>query len=292
MNKNIYKIFSNINSFDELENVKNTFLIECEKHHDKLTVNNLVESINNITDAQSIFESIIPSLMSKKDGKKYINGYINILKENESLKTIYSLYEGLKRSNDSDSKKIFITEALSLSKPIDIKEYDKGIEKIKCFFKETFEMLGSKIVLNTIKIDNDSKLIGESLCYLSTTKKNIKNLNEYFKHINIVSNVLNEEINNNIDVNLTLNDIVKNINENSQITDISDLLTSNDKLSTFTNLKENCLKMLKEYKTVATDNDVILKLTEMEIKLNEKQYNYQSFTKDILYMCELNEILK
>ena len=60
----------------------------------------------------------------------------------------------------------------------------------------------------------------------------------------------------------------------------------------FATAKKACLNMIAAQKNLAGDTDVHNKLNEMEEKLAKKTYDFNSYTKDMLYMTELQEVLK
>ena len=64
-----------------------------------------------------------------------------------------------------------------------------------------------------------------------------------------------------------------------------------DKEATFKKIKEDCLSMIKEQRQLSNDNEVTKKLDEMAQKLSKKTYNYDTYTKDMLFMSELQEVL-
>ena len=292
MENKYIQLIKKTNSLNELNNIKNDFLAECKKQENKINVSNLLYQINNFCGAKTLFESLAPSLISKKDGKKIINKYVNIIKENNSLKTLYAYYEGLKTNKNPENKKTYITEALSITKPIIYNEYVKGVGNIINVISEAFKLLGDEYILNNISYDKNSDIIGESLLYLSTTKKNIKNLNEYMQHIDKVSDNLIENESKNIDVDLTLEEIVTDMKQKISESNVDNIFNTDNKEKTFKESKEVCLEMISNQKELNSDNEIINKLTEMENKLIKKQYTYETFTKDMLYMTELQEILK
>ena len=292
MEKKYIQLIKKTNSLNELNNIKNDFLAECKKQENKINVSNLLFQINNFCGAKTLFESLAPSLISKKDGKKIINKYVNIIKENNSLKTLYAYYEGLKNNKTPENKKTYITEALSITKPIIYNEYVKGVGDVVNVISEAFKLLGDEYVLNNISYDKNSDIIGESLLYLSRTKKNIKNLNEYMQHIDKVSDKLIENENKMINIDLTLEEIVTDMKQKISESNINDIFNTDNKEKCFKESKEVCLKMISNQKDLNTDNEIINKLTEMENKLIKKEYTYETFTKDMLYMTELQEILK
>ena len=286
------QIIKSIKNMDEMNELKNNFLNECKKHENKIAVSNILHNIDNFCSAKTIFETLAPSLLSKKNGKNIINKYVNIIKENKSLKTIYAYYEGLKYNKTPETKKNYIVEALSISKPINYNEYVKGVGDILNVISESFKLLGYDYVLENIKNDVSSSTINESLLYLSTTKKNIKNLNEYISHLNKVTNDINESKTNDINVNLSLEEVVSEMNAKINTDNIDSIFTTENKEGSFKECKDICLEMIKKQKNNTTDNEIISKLLEMETKLLKKQYVYETFTKDMIYMKELQEVLK
>ena len=97
-NTNYRKLIQEAKNHDDLNKIKNDFLAECSLREDKINVTQLLGKITNFCDAKAMFESVAPSLMSKKNGKQLINQYVNIVKENKSLKTLYAYYEGLNKN--------------------------------------------------------------------------------------------------------------------------------------------------------------------------------------------------
>ena len=296
MNKTIMKkkyeqIIKKTNSLNELNDIKNDFLAECKKQENKINVSNILYQIDNFCGAKTLFESLAPSLMRKKGGKNIINKYVNVIKENKSLKTIYAYYEGLKNSKKPENKKAYITEALSITNPIQYNEYVKGIGDIINVISESFKLLGDEYVLNNVSYDKNSSIIGESLVYLSTTKKNIKNLNEYMSHIDRVSNNLVENNEKNINTDLTLEEIVSDMKQQISESNVDDIFNTDNKENTFQKSKNICMEMISKQKKSTNDNEIISKLNEMEEKLSKKQYTYETYTKDMLYMTELQEVL-
>lgn len=284
------KSIHNINNIDELNEYKTNFLKECKLRENKIAVGELLNKVTNFIIGKTMFESMIPSLLSKKGGKTLINDYTKVIKENKSLKTLYAYHEGLNENKTTDEKKNYITEALSIGKPIQYNEYVNGVGKIVNIISEAFKILGDEFVLENIKINETAENIGDSLVYLSTTNKNIKNLNEYFSHINILGNNIIKEDKKNINVDNTLEEVVKEINENKN--NINDIFETEDKKTTFEKCKSLCLEMFVNKKKNNKDIALVNKLTEMENKLCKKVYNYDTFTKDMLYMTELQELLK
>lgn len=289
MQQNKYiKNLHQITSIDELNSFKENFLSECSKREKKILVSNIINEIQNFCVAKHIFESIAPHLLNKKEGKSIINNYINTIKENKSIKTLYVYNEGLSKYSNPEEKKAYITEALSLTNLIDKNEYQNGISNIIKIIVESFKLLDTQLVLENVSINKESNIIGDSLYYLSTTEKNISNLNEYIHNINVVSNIIKENIETPIDIDITLEEII----ENNKKIDTNDIFESENKEDVFNNAKYTCLEMIQKQKKSINDDKIIENLNEIECKLSKKSYSFDTFTKDMFYLKELSEVLK
>lgn len=279
-------------TIEQLDKMKGDFLIECKKQENKILAKELLNSINDFVNQKNIFESLATNIMNKRGGKNLINRYINEMKENKSLKTMYTLHEGLNNNSTSESKKVYITEALNITKQINEKELLSGSKKLNSFIKEAFEILGDEFVLENVSIDEKSKTISESLKYLTTTKKNIVNLNEYMNHIDNVSDIVAESKNSDINVDLSLDEVVNKFKATTVKESVEDIFNTDNKEEAFRKNKQICLEMITNQKKKTEDSDIISELNKMEEKLGNKHYTFETYTKDMLYMTELQEILK
>ena len=288
---NYMQNLSNATTVEEVSQIKETFLAECKKREQKILVSNILGKVDNFCTAQNMFESMIVPLMKEKGGKQLINKYVKVIKENTSLKTLYAYSEGLKDNNTSDTKKAYITEALSLSNPIKYNEYVKGVGNIVNLIAEAFAILGDEYVLENVSYDENRGAIGNSLLYLASTKKNIKNLNEYISHMDVVSEIITENKTNSVDIDLTLGEIVSEMTQKMN-SNVENIFSTDNKEKTFCECKEMCLNLINQQIQKNSDKEVLDKLHEMENKLTNKHYVFETFTKDMLYMTELQEVLK
>ena len=291
MENKYIKITQQALTLAELEQIKTDFLSECEKRANKIIASNVIKNVKNFGGAKSMFESMTPKLLSKKGGKELINKYIKTIKENKSLKTIYTLIEGLNGNTTPESKKRYITEALSLTTPINYNQYVKGVGDILNLVIESSKLVGDKYVIDNISYDSKSDVVSESLVYLSMNKKSIKNLNEHMGHMDKVSNLFIESKCDVINPDSTLEEIVTKFNTKVNENSVETIFNTNNKEESFKKNKQTCLEMISKHRFNTSDSDIINKLNEMEEKLNKKEYTYETYTKDMLYMTELQEVL-
>ena len=296
MNKNNYtNIIQKAKTFEDLEALKQGFLAECERQHNKIAMGERIMSIKSFGDIKMMFESLIPSLLGKKEGKTIIRNYINTIKENQELTTLFGYHEGLKDNNTPESKKHYITEALSLSKPLNEKKLVKGLEKLVKTLCEAVDIIEAEEALKSSEISQKQQIMNESLQYLATTKKKLNNLNEYMNKVEIVSDFITEsKTEKEIDVDNTLEEISNSLLCKESKDNLVDKIfnETEDKEKVFNEQKSVCLEMIKKQKSCSQDAAVVSKLNKMENKLNERSYNYDTYTTDMLHMTDLQNVLK
>ena len=154
-------------------------------------------------------------------------------------------------------------------------------------------MIGDKTVLDIVTINDETRIVNESIDYLASTPKTVKNINKYISCVNAASETLVEsKQNDEFNVDVTLDEMLQNKN-NSNAQNVMESIfdDSSDKEATFEKTKTDCLTMIKEQRNSCKDAEISTKLDEMAQKLSKKSYNYDTYTKDMLFMSELQEVL-
>jgi hypothetical protein len=121
--------------------------------------------------------------------------------------------------------------------------------------------------------------------------KSMKRYNDYNPQISDPDTIVENNVKT-INVDSTLEEIVSEMNKKNDNVNINEIFSVEDKESVFKNTKNICIEMISHQKKQNSDNEIVNKLIEMEEKLSKKEYNYDTFTKDMLYMTELQEVLK
>ena len=143
--------------------------------------------MKNFGNIKDTFNAILSESIFKKDnsGKKLFSDYLNIIKENNSLKSKFLIYKNLtskKFTKESDAK-YFINENISLLKELDKKEINEGIEKLNSLLKD------EELVTENEEIYNHINTLVE-------TKKTASTIEKIQNSLNFISDImLKEEIN-------------------------------------------------------------------------------------------------
>lgn len=290
-----------------LEDIKDAFIKVLDEH---IEVNNFQKLINNIPNLGmgeiiTLYESISEKLLESKSGRNVIKKYINIIRENEDLKNVYSFYNFVKTSNINENHEACLNEAINCIGTINKKKYENGVKKLGEIVSEG--VLTTKISKNEINsILENTNTIYSDIDFVLFNKKNIKNINEHVKHKNNVVNFLKENKNIKTELNTTnnisnkdiindINEIIGNINEswakelieNITVNNITQL--SNEPL--FENYKNDCITLINTI--IENENDISSKsqMLSMKENLEKKVYKDDSFYTDIINLAELKTTL-
>lgn len=286
-------------------------LIKLKESFDKAFDNQirehkLQEKVNeidnlNFGEIKSLFEGISDKLF---DGHKdCVSKYIKTIKENQDLKTFYTLFESVLKPSHVDDPNLLVSCMITLSEGLNKKSLNDGLSRLREILKES--VLNASITSEDVDVIlNKDKEVNESLNYILTNKKTAKNL---FEHVNKVSNVvkyINENMSNSFETNDSTksnNELIDELNEAISCetqweTDaIRDLtlcyLSESSTEDLFNNYKNECLSLLEEKITNADTFEDGVRFSSMKESLSKKEYDKDKLNESILTLAELKYTL-
>lgn len=289
MNSTIKNTFSR----SELSKLQEQFANECAEQDCRLQVAERIGEIRSFGDIKMMFESLIPSLLGKPNGKRLINAYTRTIKENKSLKTLYGIYDGINENTDSNKRRVFMQEALGLCENFDNVQYLEGMRSLSKLISESMRELSPSLVLEKTNLQNTDKCVNESILYLVSNKKTLKNLNDYTRHMEIVTECKAPAVTPSFNANEDIASVLESFKaeKENNPSAILGIFESDNKEETFLNMKQQCLEAIQKQKKSSQDSVTLRKLTEMEKKLEAKTYCFESYTKDMINMTDLQSVL-
>ena len=255
------------------------------------------------------FQGMLDTLFENKDGQKLIGAYTRNLTENRDLRKVYLSYKNLQNNyHGAEDLTLLINENLNLLN-IDKKNYKKGLEKMAEIVKEAFDLCGKK----TEEIEKmllEGSEYDYAFEYLFTTKKNLKNINEYVENFEKVKKYINEnasyekveveEVNeekkNPSELITELENIFKfgelNEWEKKVVEDIIyNDMSGNGQENLFEAYKKDCSEAIENYLNNSDSVEDKSRFLNMKTQLTEKKYSKDCFTDDLLKLSELKYTL-
>lgn len=299
-----------VNEIDALNLVRDEFNRLLDERIEKNEYNKLLENIPNLKLGQikKIYEHISESLLNSDEGVNVMRKYIKTIKENKSLKNVYSFYNFIDCVAFPENINTQLNEALAcFLLKVNKNEFNEKLNELGNIVSEGVKISNiSKFDIEKI-IENTNKVY-EDVDYLLMNKKTLKNLNEHIQRKTNIINYITEKGNvsvekNDINENFSNNELVKTINEDlnninepwlKELVENITLynLSNRDYKTLFENYKNECLSIIEN---VESDKNEFLNKTKLSLikeNLNKKTYNKETFNTDIINLAELKSTLK
>ena len=229
------------------------------------TVNHTIDSLPSMSMGNiiSIFENVSSEVLKTKGGKKRINSFISLVKEDKNIHNAYLLKENIFPAVNIGDPKAFINESIAIAKETsDRKSFKESKEKLAKFVSESLKSVSPDKVYEKLDIDESVARVNDNIETLMWGKRSIKN-------VATMTNSINE----------TIDFITKKP------------VTEENKAEVFEQYKTECINTLTEAWENA-DAAVRMKLTEMKDRISNKMFSELTVDDDIKYMKELIETVK
>ena len=291
---------------ENLSKLKEEFNLAFEQQIENAKINELMENLYNypLGSLRNLFESISSNVYDTKGGKKLISEYINTIKGNKSLRTAYSIYEAVKKPKYVTDVKLYLSESFNMSEGIDKAELNAGKKSLVSVIAEAVKESGLKYD-EVCAILNEDKDVNDTIMYMLSTKKTVKNLNERTNRIDSISKWVSARVpNRDINESVSNKELVEGIGnlfennglehwENETIKDLTlSILSGDDGSKIFETYKNDCINILSEQ--IDSDNISVeekSRLVSMKEGLVQKEFSKDTLAEDLLKLSKLKNVL-
>lgn len=294
----------NFNDSNTLKRFKESFESVLNEKIENALISETVKSIEKMPfgTIKNIFEGITDRLSESRKGKNLIGKYVRTIKENNDLRTLYSVYDIIEKPSYLENSNIFLSEAVAIAKDINKKNVEEAKKSVVNIVKECITL--SNITNDELNsLINKNKELNESINYLISTNKNASNIFDYVNKMEYVNGYINEnapkegkEV-----VEKSVKELIGDLNESliglseSEARAMRDLilvdLSKCDKKQLFEQYKENCINSMNNI-IESTDNvEEKSRLSTMREKLMGKEYSEETLKEDIINLSKLNDKL-
>lgn len=291
---------------ENLSKLKEEFNLAFEQQIENAKISELMENLYNypLGSLRNLFESISSNVYDTKGGKKLISEYINAIKGNKSLRTAYSIYEAVKKPKYVTDVKLYLSESFNMSEGIDKAELNAGKKSLVSVIAEAVKESGLKYD-EVCAILNEDKDVNDTIMYMLSTKKTVKNLNERTNRIDSISKWVSARVpNRDIDESVSNKELVDGIGnlfennglehwENETIKDLTlSILSGDDGSKIFETYKNDCINILSEQ--IDSENISVeekSRLVSMKEGLVQKEFSKDTLAEDLLKLSKLKNVL-
>ena len=299
--KNEY--INSLKTIDSVEQYRKEINESCDERISRINILNKASDLSkkDFGYIKECFESLSPALFKTIEGRKIINKYTTTIKEDKTLATLHSIYEGIRKTDKNSDVDYLINNIINENIKLNTKQVNESTSKLGNILAEAYITLNENnediLPKENVKLDNAIKFITEN-------KKTLKNVSEF----SLASKVIREEIekhetinifeNRNIDVILTelLTDFNKKYSD--KLTEeekkmVKELSENTNKEEVFKKYKDICLNKITEAKNNFEKEgnvDSVNKLSSISEQINKKVYSEETIEKDICNFIEITSI--
>lgn len=219
-----------------------------------------------------LFENLSQDILQTKNGKKNINGFVKLIREDRNLLNIYLVRENMLSPNATPS---VIDETISFIIGKSSKnDVAKSKAKLVNFVKESLQNVSNEVLVEETAKKNDEVIrLYENIDFIASYSKSLKNLVECEQKIKELKGFVSE-----------------NVKKGSKSTS-ENVTESKTAQEVFCEEKEKCIKLIDEAWNQAEDSALKMKLTEMKENLINKEFSEITQENDLKFIEELKNTL-
>jgi 23S rRNA pseudoU1915 N3-methylase RlmH len=281
---------------NEMCDKRNEFIVLCEQ------ANSLSEkSFGYIKEA---FEVLSPSLFKSSEGKKLINKYTKVVKENKNLYSLHSIYENIRKAGKDMDVDFFVNNLANVEWNVDGSTLKEDTYKLGRILTEAYLFIGKEA---ESMLPKENKSLSMAVEYIAENKKNKKNIAEYSNAVKVIKEcvLLNESSQNIFEcatLGKTTEELLKEFNEKysdkltaEEINILKEISGGQDKETIFNKYKEACATKITEAKKTFDINGDKVSSDRLRVVLEQisnKTFSLDTVGTDICSLMELSKIFE
>jgi hypothetical protein len=300
---NTINTFKTINEVEEFRKMVNEM---CDKRH-KFIV--LCEEANDLSNKsfsfiKESFESLSPILFKTSEGKKLMNKYTKMIKENKNLSSLHTINENIRKASNNTDIDFFVNNLMSIEWGVNSLTLKEDTKKLGRVLSEAYLLIGEN-AKEFIPKENIS--LSKAVNFIAECQKGTKNISEFSDAVKIIkehikSNTTKNNIFENVDLNTLSDTLIQEFNlkysdklNANEIAVLKEISCSNDRESIFNKYKNACTSKIIEAKKnfeIKGDKSSSDRLNVVLEQISNKTFTLETIGTDICSLIELSNIFE
>lgn len=305
--ENIINTFKTLNEVEEYRNKVNEM---CDKRSKFIT---LCEEANNLSKKpfayiKEAFEAISPELFKTNEGKKIMNKYTKLIKENKNLQSLHTVHENIRKSGGKDTDIDFFVKSLTEATwCYNSKDVSDDLNKLGRVLAEGYLYIGESARDLLPEENSAMPSLTKAVEFILENKKKNSNIAEYSNAVKIIKeHIANNDGVNNAFRTVNLDDLAQNLLENFNVKysgkltveeakALKEISGSKNREDVFNKYKEICKTKITEAKKVFDDKGDTASSNRLSVVLEQitnKSFVLETVADDICSLIELSNIFE
>lgn len=295
-----------LNTIQEVESYRNTINEMCDKRHKFIVLCEEAKELSTKSFGfiKESFEALSPILFKSSEGKKLMNKYTKMIKENKNLSSLHTINENIRKAGSETDIDFFVNSLMVVEWGVNPSTLKEDTKKLGRVLSEAYLLVGEEA---KSLIPNENVSLSNAVNFIAESKKGTKNISEYSDAARIIKeHIKSKDAKKNVFESVDLDALAKRLVEDFNVK-YSDKLTieeanalkeissSKDRESVFNKYKEVCKSKITEAKKnfeSKGDKASSDRLGVVLEQITSKSYVLDTVGADICSLIELSNIFE
>jgi hypothetical protein len=295
-----------LNTIQEVESYRNMINEMCDKRHKFIVLCEEAKELSTKSFGfiKESFEALSPILFKSSEGKKLMNKYTKMIKENKNLSSLHTINENIRKAGSETDIDFFVNSLMVVEWGVNPSTLKEDTKKLGRVLSEAYLLVGEEA---KSLIPNENVSLSNAVNFIAESKKGTKNISEYSDAARIIKeHIKSKDAKKNVFESVDLDTLAKRLVEDFNVK-YSDKLTieeanalreissSEDRESVFNKYKEVCKSKITEAKKNFESKGDKASSDRLGVVLEQiasKSYVLDTVGADICSLIELSNIFE
>lgn len=295
-----------LNTIQEVESYRNMINEMCDKRHKFIVLCEEAKELSTKSFGfiKESFEALSPILFKSSEGKKLMNKYTKMIKENKNLSSLHTINENIRKAGSETDIDFFVNSLMVVEWGVNPSTLKEDTKKLGRVLSEAYLLVGEEA---KGLIPNENVSLSNAVNFIAESKKGIKNISEYSDAARIIKeHIKSKDAKKNVFESVDLDTLAKKLVEDFNVkygdkltieeaNALREISSSKDRESVFNKYKEVCKSKITEAKKNFESKGDKASSDRLGVVLEQiasKSYVLDTVGADICSLIELSNIFE
>jgi hypothetical protein len=295
-----------LNTIQEVESYRNMINEMCDNRHKFIVLCEEAKELSTKSFGfiKESFEALSPILFKSSEGKKLMNKYTKMIKENKNLSSLHTINENIRKAGSETDIDFFVNSLMVVEWGVNPSTLKEDTKKLGRVLSEAYLLVGEEA---KGLIPNENVSLSNAVNFIAESKKGSKNISEYSDAARIIKeHIKSKDAKKNVFESVDLDALAKKLVEDFNVkygdkltieeaNALREISSSKDRESVFNKYKEVCKSKITEAKKNFDSKGDKASSDRLGVVLEQiasKSYVLDTVGADICSLIELSNIFE
>lgn len=295
-----------LNTIQEVESYRNMINEMCDNRHKFIVLCEEAKELSTKSFGfiKESFEALSPILFKSSEGKKLMNKYTKMIKENKNLSSLHTINENIRKAGSETDIDFFVNSLMVVEWGVNPSTLKEDTKKLGRVLSEAYLLVGEEA---KSLIPNENVSLSNAVNFIAESKKGTKNIFEYSDAARIIKeHIKSKDAKKNVFESVDLDALAKRLVEDFNVkygdkltieeaNALREISSSEDRESVFNKYKEVCKSKITEAKKNFESKGDKASSDRLGVVLEQiasKSYVLDTVGADICSLIELSNIFE